>query len=1165
MTSFFTSRFERAAGATQMTLPQLSPGFPYADDAARYAHELIGDKRDVEYGGVILRRADGQFFATQPVKGASRMFSPHLVMSSDAHGNLLHPDGYTCYAFYHSHPNSADEISKAFPTWSSEAVTTSMNFFSPPDVVFAIGMRGFAAAAYLSGLNGSLIKYVPSGSADEEAVRVAFARALDRKKPMIDYIRSVAAVGELSVIQSNEIWGWKVGKLGADVDIYNLSSPVQTISKKVQQPAYSPFFASSLDAVKFARLRLYQQPERQYGYILKVRNKEQYLATEPVLGTASTFDPKNIFKKNAAGALILPRDLDVVALYYCDSLYHDPDHLPAEQTQVYKRFINPNALASGVMFSLALRFGRDVPPLPLYITVRDGALLEYQPSSTMAEEPFTRQLSAAEGVGLEIKRDLLDGHVSPTTYIQRLAQMGELKVMYHSDLWGRVGKVRADWAPYAHLRRRALSPLFITAEDAARYVHKKIKQSPVGEHIFGGLIFQRLDKRFVATEPLAGRSETFDPNGVIPRERLDLTPNGASIVGFYHSHRAPPSMLSPPGDEQKLYHNMLEPHEVYSAIQDRDWAASRFLSTSQGALLKYVPSGSVLEKKFTPRIAPPTDHPENVRHNTLQLKLRNNTLKPTAYVAQIVRTGDLYVVEGSALWGNPGKVDTSWRPSPTPVAVSQATDQPEYSPVFSQEEDAVRYAHQHMGARTKRQLGFILKCTHSQEYVATMPVEDGPLSLDRYFPRALAAKNNTLPAEFVFHAVYLGAPAKLFASPKDSENVRNLNTLLAFVTPVDLADALALVTMIKQQIGAFTGDVPVYISTNDGALLSYTPLNLASELNGGVFDGSGKVLLSQMRAGHLHVTEYVHRIAASGRLNVLIKSPVWNALGQVTSTFVPYRAAAPLPVPSSRGFVLGPVFAHADDAARYAHLKIVGPVRVNAVAGILQKSDYNTYVAIEPIADGEVANAPETILFTHKHVDGQLHPVPIFPSGYSRTSLLFSRTATREAGYSDLENEVLNNMFWPVDICYATSLLKTYDADNSFSVIYHSTRDGALLKYVRGTAMGTRQLCQPVSGANLTYEGYFVENNQPDRTTRSESTETLPAAKPSELLNRVLNSGQLSVVVVSRLWPTKGDVDNSLTITRSAVPQVDWDDPAVVQMAPVNGESVSSIPWHDEL
>jgi len=446
-----------------------------------------------------------------------------------------------------------------------------------------------------------------------------------------------------------------------------------------------------------------------------------------------------------------------------------------------------------------------------------------------------------------------------------------------------------------------------------------------------------------------------------------------------------------------------------------------------------------------------------------------------------------------------------------------------------------------------------------------MPVEDGPVSLDRFFPRALAAKNNTLPAEFVFHAVYLGAPAKLFASPKDSEDVRNLNTLLAFVTPVDLADALGLVTMIKEQTGAFTGDVPVYISTNDGALLSYAPSDLARELNGGVFDGSGRVLLSQMRAGRLHVTEYVHRVAASGRFNVLIKSPVWNALGQVTSKFVPYRAATPLPVPDSRRFVLGPVFAHADDAARYVHLKIAGSQHVNAVAGILQKSDYNTCVAIEPMADGEVANAPETILFTHKHVDGQLHPTPVFPSGYSRTSLLFSRAAAREAGYSDLENDVLNNMFWPVDICYATSLLKTYDSDNSFSLIYHSTNDGALLKYERGTAVATRQLCEPVSGANLTYEAYFVENNHPDRTTRRLSTGSLPVAKPTELLNRVLNSGKLSVVVVSPLWPAKGDVHNDLTITRAGLSQDNWDDPRSVQMPPVNGESVSSSPWHDEL
>lgn len=182
--------------------------------------------------------------------------------------------------------------------------------------------------------------------------------------------------------------------------------------------------------------------------------------------------------------------------------------------------------------------------------------------------------------------------------------MGTLKVLYHSDLWGLPGTVDQHWTPYARLSRRALSPSFLTMEDAARYVHRKIKKSPNADRIFGGLIFQRLDQRFVATEPLAGRGETFDPYGIIPAERLDLTPTGGTIVGFYHSHRPQDSMLLPPGVEQQLYADMLEPHEVCAAIQDRDWAPVRFLSTPQGALLKYVPSGTDREKKFLARVAP---------------------------------------------------------------------------------------------------------------------------------------------------------------------------------------------------------------------------------------------------------------------------------------------------------------------------------------------------------------------------------------------------------------------------------------------------------------------------------------------------------------------------------------------------------------------------------
>ena len=49
-------------------LPTLSPPFVSADDAARFAHELIGDHRDCEYAGVILKNAEGRYFASRPEK-----------------------------------------------------------------------------------------------------------------------------------------------------------------------------------------------------------------------------------------------------------------------------------------------------------------------------------------------------------------------------------------------------------------------------------------------------------------------------------------------------------------------------------------------------------------------------------------------------------------------------------------------------------------------------------------------------------------------------------------------------------------------------------------------------------------------------------------------------------------------------------------------------------------------------------------------------------------------------------------------------------------------------------------------------------------------------------------------------------------------------------------
>lgn len=106
-----------------------------------------------------------------------------------------------------------------------------------------------------------------------------------------------------------------------------------------------------------------------------------------------------------------------------------------------------------------------------------------------------------------------------------------------------------------------------------------------------------------------------------------------------------------------MIRNVFEPHELYMAIQDRVEIASRYLSIRDGALLKLTPRGSAEEQAFMASLAPPAEHPEQVRKNTLQMQLRANALMPSDYVARISKACGLHVVVGSALWGNPGASD----------------------------------------------------------------------------------------------------------------------------------------------------------------------------------------------------------------------------------------------------------------------------------------------------------------------------------------------------------------------------------------------------------------------------------------------------------------------------------------------------------------------------
>ena len=267
----------------QTVLPTLSPAFINADDAARFAHHLIADYRTVEYGGAILQDTQGRYFATRPVRGRQSSFDPTLVISTDAKGLFITPPGYTCVALYHSHPANYDKLQGVLKSWPPQDIQTAINSFSTADMVLNRLNAYFAVAHYVSGVNGSLLKYIASGSPLEEALTERIALDTSEGKltfPTIaQYIQAAARVGTLRVIQSTEIWGAKPGLLRGDFKVFTPSKSLDIAPVIVQQPAFGPISESIEQAVKEMRARVNQTSDSVYGIILEHKGQPVFVAS----------------------------------------------------------------------------------------------------------------------------------------------------------------------------------------------------------------------------------------------------------------------------------------------------------------------------------------------------------------------------------------------------------------------------------------------------------------------------------------------------------------------------------------------------------------------------------------------------------------------------------------------------------------------------------------------------------------------------------------------------------------------------------------------------------------------------------------------------------------------------------------------------------------------
>jgi len=457
---------------SQPTMPTLSRAFEQPDDAARYAHQAIGNQRDREYGGFILRRDDGRYVATNPIRGTSFQFDPNSVFTLvDAEGNVLYPAGHRDYALYHSHPvisfdtHAGATASFSKPQgWSNDEIAAYVNFFSATDMYGAIAQRDLASVVYLSAPDGGLIRYTSSDSLAERALLQRLSgpahdpHAADLSelyesivsgalKPS-DFIRLVAAAGDLQVVVASRLWG-KVGRVATDWQPYprrNDFAVCESVYPPLS-PLLSPVFGSADEVGKYVHGRLAgQSREAIVGVLLKNPATGDYRAVEPLVNGEAVDSRCSLLHPDAYYRPALPAGYRIDGLYFAGA--NPPDEFSGEAQELSRHFFQPADLhrlfeyrhvPTNTPPGRPVRYGFTLSEV--YFCAADGALLGYAPSHSPAEYALARQLSRAYSGSESIQNQIDSGRMSIRDFIRLVAGAGRLRVLTVSDNWPQAGQV----------------------------------------------------------------------------------------------------------------------------------------------------------------------------------------------------------------------------------------------------------------------------------------------------------------------------------------------------------------------------------------------------------------------------------------------------------------------------------------------------------------------------------------------------------------------------------------------------------------------------------------------------------------------------------------------------------------------------------------------------
>ncbi|AMS19964.1 hypothetical protein AYK59_07430 [Pseudomonas synxantha] len=1056
-------------------LPPLSPPFISADDAVYWAHRQILHGLEWEFGGVILKDKEGYFRATAPKHGEAFIFRFEEVLPADKVGYPIAPAGFEVVAIYHSHAARHGQVRA---TGLTDAETRFLlGSFLPEEMLFNLNLGAGVPVHYLSGPDGSLIKYVCSGSATEHAL---FERLLEdiQGTARDEYVHTLsqesAAAGELWVVVPNQEWGGVRGRVKPGWEIGTaVTSRVEAL------PLCTRVFALADKAAMAALDNRAPAGAVTHGFILK--STQGYVATWPEPATPPWFSPAVLFPVDDNGSLRLPEHCALQGAYVVV-----PDKVgglsSVPEPWLYKSMFSALQLAVGIgQLKVNADLGDQHSPMDLYFKTSDRAVLRYRLSGSAQEATLFTEPAPGRFSDDGSEQRMASGALASRDYVLRVAQAGQLAVIRTSQVWDEKTTLTQDWQPYS-IRQQPLSPAFVTADDAARYAHAQVDYGRLSN--YAALILQRADQRFIVTQPVSTQRPRFALDAVYPLDEhgalIMLTPS-CRLHALFCSRAMSEAPQGLSASEAQVAQQMFMDTDIHTLLSNRQAVACGYLSGSVDSLLAYTTQDlqTYTERELLERVTPVQGHSPVAR------ALSGGELLPSAFVREQAYPGRLRVVVAGRLWGAAGPLPEDWQPGDT-VDITRLPQTPLLSQVFASAADAVRNAHKSILDRYGRPpsgLGVVLRHRSLAQYVTTQWL--APQRLDQLLHTCRFAES-LQQAGFEVDSFYLSS-----VRVPDSATASGGWLARHFIGPGDLQAA------IYDNAGArrlpLAQRLTLHIATLEGALLAYDA-GSDDRLFGADAQAGQASFKRRLDSDELSTTDFVRHVASAGALRVVDASECWDQPGQINPSWAPFSGM------TRRR--LSPAFSCADDAARYASTRL-GDRRDQVYGGLILRSTAGLFVATEPLVV-HVENFDVQWVRSRELVDKGL-----FLGGSTVVAFYHSCSAYEpQFPTTDTQWNVYRNM-------YSTAFVADVLRDPSQQAAsprtdYLLCNDGALLRYRFTGNAAQKALAAELNVAPA--EAPWHLYNPIEEQIRA------GILQPAEWVNRLAYAGELAVLQGSQLW-----------------------------------------------